>query len=103
MSVLGHHLTWFWLVLLAGATFRITRFVTADDYPLWVPIRRWITAKKPPNPGAWSEVIVCPWCASPYIAAALFVWWLFWPYGLAPVAVILTLSAIAGLLTEWGG
>lgn len=103
MIVLGHHLSWMWLLLLAAATFRITRFVTADDYPLWAPARSRITRRWPPTPGAWSEVVVCPWCASPYIAAALFVWWLFAPCWLAPVAVILTLSAVAGVLAEVAG
>lgn len=103
MIVLGHHLSVVWLVLLALATFRLTRFVTADDYPLWVPLRRKITTKWPPNPGAWSEIVVCPWCASPYLGAGLFVWWLYWPAGLAPVAVILACSAVAGTLAEWSG
>lgn len=103
MTVLGHQLTWMWLVILSLATFRITRFITRDDYPLWAPLRSRITRRWPPTPGAWSEVVLCPWCASPYIAAVLLVVWLFVPYWLAPVALILALSAVAGLLAEWGG
>lgn len=103
MNLLGRHLSVLWLVLLALSTFRIARFITADDYPLWAPVRARITRRWPPTPGAWSEIVLCPWCCSPYIAAGLLVWWLFAAYWLAPVAVILTCSAVAGLLAEWGG
>lgn len=103
MIILGERLTWMWLVVLALATFRIVRFVVADDYPLWAPLRARITRRWPPEPGAWSEVLVCPWCSSPYIAAGVLVVWLYVPYWTAPVAVILAFSAVAGLLAEWGG
>lgn len=103
MTVLGRSLSWMWLVVLALATFRLARFVTRDDYPLWAPLRARITRRWPPTPGAWSEVVLCPWCCSPYLGAALLVAWLFVPYWLAPVVLILALSAVAGLLAEWGG
>jgi hypothetical protein len=48
-------------------------------------------------------LIVCPWCFGVWVAAGLFVWWLLSPVTLAPVAVILALAAVAGLLAEWGG
>lgn len=99
--VVGRQLPVLWLVVLALATFRLARFVTADTFPLWLPLRDRILDRWPPRPGAVSELLACPWCCSVWLAAGLLAWWLLSPATLGPVAVILALSAVAGLLAEW--
>jgi hypothetical protein len=103
MIILGQQLTWMWLVILALATFRLARFVTADTFPGWTQARSRILDRWPPRPGATSELLACPWCCSVWLAAGLLVWWLLSPATLAPFALIVALSAVAGLLAEWGG
>jgi hypothetical protein len=44
-----------------------------------------------------------PVVLSVWLAAGLLVWWLLSPATLAPFALIVALSAVAGLLAEWGG
>lgn len=103
MTVLGQDLSWMWLLVLILATFRITRFVVADTFPGWYQARSAVLRRWPPRPGATSELLACPWCCSVWIATGLLVWWLLSPATLAPVAVILAVAAVAGLLAEWGG
>lgn len=82
--------TWLVLLLVVGlATFRLTRLIVKDDFPLvavprsWVvgePQRwdgeRWIDAENK-HEGRWyywfGELITCPWCASGWVSLGLVV------------------------------
>ncbi len=90
---------WTWLVLLVFlglATFRLTRLIVADDFPLVAVPRRWVVGDPegiwdpdrqqwlPENKhqGRWyhwfGELISCPWCASGWVSLALVcavAWW----------------------------
>jgi hypothetical protein len=81
-----------WLVLLVFtglATFRLTRFVVRDDFPLIAVPRRWVVGETnhtydheqqkwlPENKheGRWwywfGELVSCHWCASGWIALGI--------------------------------
>lgn len=80
---------WSWLVLLvvAGlATFRITRLVVKDDFPLVAVPRRWVigeqvydhdteTWSQPKHVGTryywFGELISCHWCASGWVSLGI--------------------------------
>jgi len=97
---------WDWLVLLVftGLTsFRLTRLVVEDDFPLVKIPREWVIGKpvynydteqwEPANKheGRWyywfGELISCPWCASGWISLGL--------------VVLVAASTKSGLLVEW--
>lgn len=70
---------WLVLVILSLATFRLTRLVTADDFPpiLWA---RWKLQHAKPlirkidgDEDYWwlGELVSCLWCASAYISGGL--------------------------------
>lgn len=76
-------------VLMALATARLTRFITTDV--LFDPVRNW-TLKRLINPIEVQEIvtdqgtlraklaylIVCDWCASVYVGAAVSGAWMAW-------------------------
>lgn len=88
---------WTWLILLVFtglATFRLTRLIVADDFPLVRIPREWVVGEKehtyvrdPEHPqggywlpqnkhvGQWyhwfGELISCPWCASGWVSLGL--------------------------------
>lgn len=89
---LGGIVSWTWLVLLIYtglSTYRLTRLVVEDDFPLVAVPRRWVVGE----PGHWNaeqtewipaenlhegrwfywfgELITCPWCASGWISLGL--------------------------------
>jgi hypothetical protein len=62
---------------------RMTRLVVDDDYPPMAWFRRkWDAAF---NRSGWVELVHCPFCTSPYLAAATIAWavlsdlhWTWW-------------------------
>lgn len=90
-------MNWTWLVLLVVlslATFRLTRLITTDDFPLVRIPREWIVGQKEPDHMRWDEdshtweqpryhghegkwyywlgeLITCPWCASGWVSLGL--------------------------------
>ncbi len=77
------------LVVLALATFRVTRLVTRDDFPPihWARTRiqgarsSVMVRAADGSDSHWrywwlGELVTCPWCASAYVSGALvaFVW-----------------------------
>lgn len=50
---------------------RFTRLVTHDKWPPMEWARPRIAAKL----GGWAEVMVCPFCAAPWLMAGQFLWW----------------------------
>lgn len=97
------------LVVLALATFRLTRLVTHDDFPPIYHVREWLKRRRPmvtrrplghePYTDFWwlGELVTCPWCASGYISGGLvaitwalhglplpvFCWFAVWAMGAA--------------------
>jgi hypothetical protein len=51
---------------------RLTRLLTQDTYPP----AAWVRAKWSAltNDGPWSDLVTCPYCAAPYITAAVLAW-----------------------------
>lgn len=64
---------------------RLTRLITSDTYPPAAWVRdRWARLT---HDGPWSELVTCPFCAAPYIAAAVLAWgvlsgphWTWWAF-----------------------
>src|SRR5215471_14298652 len=53
--------------LTAGATARVTRLITRDDFP-FRPVRDWALTKLGEH--AWfTRLIECPWCTGVWVAA----------------------------------
>lgn len=54
---------------------RLTRLITQDTYPPVVWLRVWWEDLT--DGTGWEKLATCPWCAAPYIAAAIGAWgWL---------------------------
>lgn len=77
------------LIAAALATARITRLITSDTItePLRVRIIRRLNAE-----GKLAYLIVCDWCASVYVGAAVSASWWVWGDTKAWLAVVLALS-----------
>lgn len=101
MEIVGHRLTWLWLVVIALAAFRVVWFVQRDDFPGWGGWRTALLRRWPAGPGRVSELLVCPWCMGVWAAAGAVTWWLLSPATLAPVALVLAIAAVVAILTEW--
>jgi len=88
-------LTWMMLVLNAGAVFRLSRLVTQDE--VLARPRTWFTTS---FTGWLVTLASCMWCVSFWFAvlAAVLTWFL-WPAWIW-VALVLTLSAVTGALSE---
>lgn len=85
------------VLLIAAATYRITRLVNADAFPPIAAVRSALT-KTFGDDSSLAYLLHCPWCASPYIAAAV-TWavdtWSDRPVPL-PALTIAAASAVAG-------
>ena len=90
-----HPSTAAWLVLNAGATFRLTRLTTRDT--ITERPRQWIKRRKG---NGWYDFVTCPWCTSIWIAGGVVA--LTWaaPRAWMFPAAVLTFSAVAGFLSE---
>jgi hypothetical protein len=85
---------WWWLVVDAMATFRLTRLVTRD---LITAKLRLVVSRVGDTT---SDFITCDWCVSVWIAGVVaFATWA-WPTGWAWIAAVLTFSAVAGILAD---
>lgn len=102
--------TWFELVVLALAAFRVWRLLGKDvilDRP-----RRWLVGlgdwrEGDPVPAGYREWIVelieCPRCLGTWVALAFFVAFELWPHGtmiVASACAIAALVAIAGTMLD---
>lgn len=79
------------------ATYRLTKLVLDDK--IADPVRNRILAGRDPDKGL-AFAITCPWCSSPYIAAGIVAARRYAPRWWGPVADILAMSAVTGLLFE---
>jgi hypothetical protein len=86
------------LIVLALATYRITRLMTTDiifDTP-----RNLFWKKFPPETSKLGYLFTCEWCLSIWVASLLFISAMLSTV-VVIVAVPFALSAIAGLLTAY--
>lgn len=102
-------MNWLTLVLIAGATLRLTRLVTHDTITKPVralaarhDARRSLAAGTPPvdAPGRVYSFLTCPWCVSVYVAAGTVTVYVSVPHDIAAwvanVYAALTASHLAG-------
>jgi hypothetical protein len=87
----------FLLIVISLVTYRVTRLIAADAFPLIAVPREWIINKL--GEDHWfSYLITCMWCASMYVAAgtvALFDRYTSVPW---PYAMVFAASAITGTI-----
>lgn len=98
--------SWYELVLLALAAFRLWRLLAEDDI-LDRP-RRYVTALprawKPNDPlstnyrNGLAAFISCPWCLGFWVVLALWGAWEVWPHAVLVVSAPLAVSALVGFL-----
>jgi hypothetical protein len=117
-------ITWLAVLLLAGATFRLTRLVTADEITAGLRGRirdrnrrqeqriagsppdspplavRYV--RNPRRPVSWVlyRITSCAWCTSVYAAALVTLCYWEWTTPMIYVCAAATASAIAGLVSE---
>lgn len=101
--------TWYELVLLALAAYRLWRLLAEDDIldrPRRFVLRLGVEWEKEGDPvpadyrGAWALFLTCYWCMGAWCAIA---WWLAWqiaPQETLVVAVPFALSALVALVAR---
>jgi hypothetical protein len=89
-------------VLLALASFRLTRLIAWDTWPPVSRARIWLLYR--PEGGlrsdALDELFACPFCLGFWISLAFYLAWLFFPTATLAVSIVLALSAIVGLVAK---
>jgi hypothetical protein len=101
-------------ILIVLATARLTRLIVVDQ--ITAPFRRWaqqldrisladaprftVANERWPRLAYWTS---CPWCVSPYIAAALTTLVLIWPTNRAILGALIALTAslAAGFIQQF--
>ena len=84
-------------VLIALATYRLTRLVISDA--IFESTRNRIWKKYPPESSKIGYLFTCPWCVSIWIGSALQLSYTIIPNWTTNVEIVLSASAVAGLLT----
>lgn len=89
--------TWWFLVLDALATYRLTRLLVHDTVFAWlrdaeVRVGEWLLA-----PG---DLLHCDWCVSVWMAALVVGLTAAWPHLWLYAAAGLAFSAVTGILSE---
>ena len=85
---------WAWWAVCALAAFRVTRLVTTDEL-LHRP-RQWVAARST-TLGYW---ITCPWCVGFWLCLGLLAAVRWWPTPTAYACVVLSWSAVVGVMSE---
>lgn len=85
-------------IIIALATFRVTRLITTDL--IFSPVRGLIWKKFPPSGNGVGYLITCDWCTSLWVASPVFVMYKIWPTPALFVCGILAVSAVAGLMSR---
>lgn len=85
------------LVLIAGATARLTRLVQTDS--ILDPLRRPVLARARRSQAKVWELLWCPWCLSVWIGTAVVATWWEWGHSTSWLAAtaVLTASQATGL------
>lgn len=84
-------------VILALAAFRVTRVITTDTIFESVRERIW---KKFPSSKGFGYLITCDWCTGFYVSIAFVLAYLLVPVIVYVVSLVLSISAIIGLLAN---
>jgi hypothetical protein len=87
----------FEFVILALATFRISRFITVDV--IFEDLREKIWNKYPPST-KFGYLFTCNWCMSVWVSSLLVICYTIIPTATVLVSSIFALSAIAGLISS---
>jgi hypothetical protein len=105
-STVGEYNSWagfdplypiFILIVISLVTYRVTRLIAADAFPLIARPRDWVIRKF--GEDHWfSYLITCMWCASMYVAAGVVLVFdrytsVPWPY-----AMVFAASALTGII-----
>lgn len=86
----------FFYLILALASYRATRLITTDE--ITEPIRNWIWKKWPPST-MFGYLFTCNWCTGFWISTMLVVGALLVPTAAYVVSLVLSISAIVGLIS----
>jgi hypothetical protein len=86
-----------WLLIDALATYRLSRLLTRDSFPPIARARERVLDRWQHSP--WSELAVCQWCLSVWIAVPVITARLLAPTWWSLVALLLAESAVAGILS----
>jgi hypothetical protein len=84
-------------VILALAAFRVTRVITTDV--VFEAVRERIWKRFPPSKG-FGYLITCDWCTGFYVSIAFVLAYLLVPVIVYVVSLVLSISAIIGLLAN---
>jgi hypothetical protein len=93
---------WLLVALVALATFRLARLLTADE--ITRPIRDWVYRRDDRRPGRQPDdgqlgrlayFITCPWCVSMYAGPATAFVAVWWPTNRAVLVALVGLAASA--------
>jgi hypothetical protein len=88
----------FLFLILALAAFRLTRLLTTDA--ILEDVRNSFWNKYPPNTKL-GYLWTCDWCMGFWVALIVFGLWLVVPQVTIVVSLILSISAVIGLLSAW--
>jgi hypothetical protein len=88
----------FLLLILSLAAFRITRVITTDN--IAEDLRDAVWKKFPPSTKI-GYLLTCNWCMGLWVALAVFISWLLAPEATVVVSLVLSISAIIGLISAW--
>jgi hypothetical protein len=87
----------FLFLLLSLGAFRLTRLVTADA--ITEPLRQKIWSKFPPNTFL-GYLITCNWCFGMYISILFALGYFLVPTVMYVVSLVLSISAVIGLISN---
>ena len=85
-----------WLLVDALAVHRLTRLLARDSLPPVAAARARIIARWGHSP--WSELVVCSWCLSVWVAAPVIAARLLAPDWWSLLALLLAYSTVAGTI-----
>lgn len=96
------HFTWWQILLIIGASIRLTRLVVDDT--LLQPFREWVENKEVPPGGyipavSFTTLLNCTWCAGMWVSAGvvgLSVAWsgIYWIWGILSVGYLVGLESV---------
>lgn len=87
----------FTFIILALATFRLSRLITTDY--ITEPFRNFIWKRFPPNTQL-GYLLTCTWCMSIWFASLITICYTIVPAVITVPCLILALSAVAGLISN---
>jgi hypothetical protein len=86
------------LIILALATFRVSRLLTVDV--IFDGMRNKIWEKRPPHTHKIGYLFTCVWCMSIWVASLITICYTIVPVATTIVCIPFALSAVAGLVAN---